>query len=157
MQYPGYNSGNVILSEGEWFPFVVYNIVQLQDGELYYILLDTNGLKHFMSVSHYVNYGIKKGDTIDCKIEKINCTGRIYLEPKHPYYKEGEIYTFNQVEFLNSGEEKVLIVKDYFGNSIEVPVCNKKIVEVKKDKLVSCIVKTIRKGRPMLEMKPTIS
>ena len=157
MQYPGYNSGNVILKKGEWCPFTVYNIVQLQDAEWYYILLDSNGLKHFLQAEYYSNHGINIGDKILCKIEKINCTGRIFLEPKHPYYNEGENYTFSVLEFLNSGAEKLFIVRDSYGNSIEVPVCNDKSVKVKSEKLVNCIVKTIKKGIPVLEISDITS
>ena len=90
MHYPAYNSGNIILSEGNWYLFRIYNLLQLQDSAWYYVLQDLNGLKHFMPADYYTNYGFKIGDEITCKVDRINCTGRIFLEPKHPRYIEGE-------------------------------------------------------------------
>ena len=152
MQYPGYTSGKVILLEGEWFPFIIHNLVKLQDDKWYYVLLDINGLKHFMLSKYYEMYGFKTGDEISCKIDKVNCTGRIYLEPKHPYYIEGEIYDFEVINTLDYNDKLVIIVKGIFENSIEVDVFNLRKVEIKKEKLVRCIVKSIKKGQPILEV-----
>jgi hypothetical protein len=136
MKYPGYNSGNVILSEGEWFPFKIHNLVQLQDGAWYYILQDINGLKHFMTAANYEKYGLETGNELTCKIERINCTGRIFLEPRHPIY------------------ENVLIVKDILGNIIEVPVNGTKIVDIIDAKSVRCKVQSIKKGSLIIEFLP---
>jgi hypothetical protein len=152
MQYPGYNSGKVILSEGEWFPFIIHNLVKLQDEEWYYVLKDINGLKHFMSANYYEHYGFKPGDEILCKIDRINCTGRIYLEPKHPFYTEGEIYDFEVLNVSDLNNEIMLKVKGFSKNIVEVPVFNMKNVEIKERKMVKCIVKTIKKGTPILEI-----
>jgi len=152
MQYPGYNTGNLELSEGKWFPFKIHNLVQLQDDEWYYVLQDINGMKHFMPAENYERYGFNTGDEILCKIDRINCTGRIFLEPKHPYYKEGEIYFFDVIIRLDQGSEKELIVKDLLGNSIKVPVCTNKYIDSKEEKKVRCLVKTITKGKIILEI-----
>jgi hypothetical protein len=154
MKYPGYNSGNVILSEGEWFPFKIHNLVQLQDGAWYYILQDINGLKHFMTAANYEKYGLETGNELTCKIERINCTGRIFLEPRHPIYKEGEIYSFDVINFLNTGNENLLIVKDILGNIIEVPVNGTKIVDIIDAKSVRCKVQSIKKGSLIIEFLP---
>jgi len=152
MQYPGYNSGKVILSEGEWFPFIIHNLVKLQDDEWYYVLKDINGLKHFMSAKYYENYGLKLGDEILCKIDRINCTGRIYLEPEHPFYTEGEIYDFEVLNVSDWNNEITLKVKGFSESSIEIPLYNIKKVEIKEEKMVRCIVKSIKKGRLFLEI-----
>ena len=145
MYYPGYNSGNVVFSEGNWFPFRVHNCVQLQDGEYYYVLQDINGLKHFLPAEFYENYGFTIGDAILCRIDRINCTGRIYLEPKHPHYSEGEIYHFEVINSTNSGLNNFLVVKDISGNSIEVHLCGNEKIETNDKNLVQCFVKSIRK------------
>lgn len=152
MQNPGYNTGNTIFSEGEWFPFKIHNLVQLQDDAWYYVLQDINGLKHFMSAEYYESYGLIIGTEITCKIDRINCTGRIFLEPKHPYYKEGEIYYFKVISFSNSDADKALIVQDISENSIAVPVYNNANLEVNLENMVSCVVKRIKKGLPILEL-----
>ena len=152
MQYPGYTSGKVVLSEGDWFPFIIHNLVKLQDDEWYYVLVDVNGLKHFMLAKYYEMYGFKPGDEISCKIDKVNCTGRIYLEPKHPYYIEGETYDFEVINTSDQNDKLVMKVKGIFENSIEVDVLNLKKMEIKKEKQVRCIVKGIKKGQPILEV-----
>jgi len=154
MQYPGYNSGNVILSEGEWFPFKIHNLVQLQDDAWYFVLQDINGMKHFMATENYKSYGFVVGDLIQCKIDKVNCTGRVFLEPKHPVYKEGEIYYFDFISYSDSGNESLLLVRENSGNIIEVPVNGTKKVDINDEKRVRCSVKSITKGRLILEILP---
>ena len=154
MQYPGYNTGNVILSEGKWFPFRVHNIVQLQDDAWYFVLKDINEMKHFMPAEHYGSYGFKPGDEISCKIDRINCTGRIFLEPKHPYYNEGEIYSFDFISYLEKDSKRILMVSEIAGNKIKVPLCGNKNLNINGEKKVLCIVKCIKKGIPILEISP---
>ena len=122
MQSPGYNTDEIRFSEGDWFPFKVHNFVQLQDGAWYYIMLDVNGSKHFMSAIGYESYNIRPGDEIICKIDKINCTGRIYLEPRHPHYNEGESYLFDIVHATNEEEVRILHLKEQTGATIQLPI-----------------------------------
>ena len=124
MQYPGYTTGKVILSEGEWLPFIIHNLVKLQDDEWYYVLQDVNGLKHFLNAQYYENYGFKPGDEILCKIDKINCTGRIYLEPKHPYYTEGEMYDFELINQSDLIDKINFIVKGFAESRFEISAFN---------------------------------
>lgn len=152
MQYPGYNSGNVILAEGEWFPFKIHNLVQLQDDSWYFVLQDINGMKHFMAAESYKSYGFSIGDQILCKIDKVNCTGRVFLEPKHPVYKEGEIYYFDVISYSNSGNKSILVVRDNSGNIVEVVVNGTKMVDINDEKRVRCCVKSITKGSLILEI-----
>ncbi len=154
MQYPGYNSGKIALSEGDWFPFLVYNYIQLQDREYYFILQDINGLKHFLPAEFYKNYGFKIEDEVLCRIDRINCTGRIFLEPKHPNYNEGEKYFFEVYRLVENDSNKYVIVKDISGNCIEVPVYGNKIIDLIERKEVECIVKNIKKGELILEFIP---
>jgi len=152
MQYPGYNTGNALLTEGGWFPFRIHKLVHLQDEERYYILEDINGLKHFIPAEYYKMYGFKPGDEIICKIEKLNCTGRMFLEPRHPVYNEGETYSFDLVKYPTLNDPEILIVRDILENIIKVPLCgNKKSFRI-GEKKVKCIVKSVKKGIPILEM-----
>ena len=151
MQYPGYSTGKVILSEGDWFPFRIHNLVQLQDDEWYYILVDINNLKHFMPAEYYAGYGFRIGDEISCKIDRINCTGRIFLEPKHPYYNEGELYLFDVCVVSKEDDKQILVVKEILGNSIEVPLYDIRLLNNSKENKVRFMVKSIKKGKPILE------
>jgi len=154
MQYPGYNSGNAILSEGNWYPFKIHNLIKLQDDAWYYVLQDINGLKHFMTAEFYKNYGFILGEEISCKIDRINCTGRIFLEPKHPYYTEGETYYFDLINHSSLNDKNILIVKEISGNNIEVAANNTEKVDIIEAKSVRCIVQSIKKGRLILEFHP---
>jgi hypothetical protein len=157
MQYPGYNTGKITLCEGEWFPFKVYNLIRLQDEAWYYVLQDINGLKHFMPAQYYAEYGFKVGDEITCKVDRINCTGRLFLEPKHPFYTEGNHYLFDLLSDPNPVEEKAIIVKEIFGNSIQVPLYGINKIHLNGKLKVSCVVKNIKKGKPILELLPDCS
>jgi hypothetical protein len=155
MQYPGYNSGNVNLVEGEWYHFKIHNLVLLQDESYYYVLTDINGMKHFMPSEYYSDYKLNIGDEILCKIDRINCTGRIFLEPAHPFYKEGEIYLFNIESYQIQGNDITLLVKGIIGNSIKITVNDIDINSVATRKTVSCNVQNIKKGELILEFYNT--
>ncbi len=155
MQYPGYNTGNVHLLEGESYPFIIHNLVQLQDGADYYVLTDINGMKHFMPSGYYIDYGFKIGDAITCKIDRINCTGRIFLEPANPFYKESEIYIFELESYLTQGKNITLFVKGINVSGIEVPVCDIDISSLTTKEKVSCKVQNIKKGKLILEFYNT--
>lgn len=151
MQYPGYNAGIVHLQEGESYPFIIHKLVQLQDGADYYVLTDVNGMKHFMPSIYYDDYGFKIGDEITCKIDRINCTGRIFLEPANPFYQESEIYIFDLESYLTQGKNITLIVKGINESGIEVPVSDIDISSFATMKKVSCKVQNIKKGKLILE------
>lgn len=155
MQYPGYHAGNVHLEEGEWYPFKIHNLVKLQDKANYFVLIDRNGMKHFMPSEYYTNYGFKIGDEILCKIDRINCTGRIFLEPEHPFYKEGKIYSFDLQNYIIQGNNLSLFVKGIRGKPLEVKACDTDINNLAKNKTVSCKVQNIKKGELILEFYDT--
>ena len=152
MQYPGYDTGKVILSEGDWFSFRIHNRVQLQDDAWYFILQDVNGMKHFLPSVYYENYKLVPGEEILCKIDKVNCTGRIYLEPKHPVYHEGEIYQFDLISYSVNGTDNSIIVKEIMGNMIQVPLYDNKNFVINAKQMVCCMVISIKKGIPILEV-----
>jgi len=152
MHYHGYNTGKINLTEGAWFPFRIHKLVQLQDEEWYYILEDMNGLRHFIYAENYKYYGFKPGDEISCKIDKINCTGRLFLEPRHPHYNAGEIYSFDLVKCSGEDTEKTLTVREISGKEIEVLLFGNRNIDICGVKKVRCIVKSIKKGILFLEI-----
>ena len=152
MKYPGYTSGSVVLTEGLWYPFRVHKLVQLQDDAWYFVLEDINGLKHFLPAENYQDYRIKPGDEVSCKIDKINCTGRIYLEPRHPYYTEGEIYDFEIVKFTNSVNGSMVVVQEMSGNQLEILIDGVLKADLKVKNTVRCRVNSIKKGNLFLEL-----
>ena len=152
MQYPGYTRGAILLTEGNSYVFKIHNLIQLQDNEYYYVLIDVNGLKHFLTAKYYKNYKFSSGDDIICSVDKINCTGRIYLEPVHPYYKEDTIYLFDLEIYENRAEEQSIIVTDIYGNKIPITSIETEKQWLIMKKRVKCRIKNIKKGVPELEI-----
>ncbi|NVO18287.1 MAG: hypothetical protein HXX13_01220 [Bacteroidetes bacterium] len=145
------NLGRILIDEGSILYFKVMNIVSLQDNRDYYILEDPNGLKHFIDAEAYATYGIKIGSKLKCKVDKINCTGRILLEPEHPIYVDGQTYFFKVISVNESGVNNNIVVEDIFQNRIEVNIQNIKNQLGKDVESLKAVVIKVKKGRPILE------
>lgn len=81
------------LEEGKMYRFFVDKILTLPDDN-YFLLIDEWNKKHLLPQKYYTNYSIKIGTHINCHVNKINCNGKIFLEPEHPIYKMGDIDNF---------------------------------------------------------------
>jgi hypothetical protein len=149
-----YNSGKR-LEEGKHYQFQVVSQITLQDERSYFILEDPYKIRHLLPSWLYENYKIVTGLSISCKVDKINCTGRVYLEPEHPHYSEGHIYSFNivRIEKKSRSNKLSLIVTDIFNNEILVDCPNgyssENFESIESDK-VTCKLVRIRKGLPVL-------
>jgi hypothetical protein len=122
--------------------------VDIPDEGVYYVLIDLHGYKHLLKKEYYLHYHFEIGGTIQCRIDKINCSGKIYLEPEHPLYKEGKAYDFEVVEQkeitnLLGESQKILIIKDLFENLLTVSADEAQI----ENNCVSCVVDQIKKGQ----------
>lgn len=136
------------LVEGAYYPFLVEGTIQTPDGDWWIKLKDPNGYKHLLKNEYYADYNLKVGQIIQCRIDHINCAGKIYIEPQHPCYQLGQIYTFKSkgIEtFINKqGEhEKSICLEDCFGNEI-LAIAEK---EVLQGEHISARVSRIKKGR----------
>jgi hypothetical protein len=154
MTHPIVNAGKIKIKEGSVLLFKVLNIVTLQDSREYYILEDQNGVKHFIDAEMYANYGIEVSKKIECKVVKINCTGRIILEPTHPIYSEGQSYFFCLVSKEEKGRGVKLHIEDIFRNKIEMDVPSGKLLSSNQGNFIKCRVKRLRKGVPEIEIMP---
>lgn len=137
------------LEEKKKYRFKVINIILLADEE-YYILLDPYGIKHVLTTKYYKNYNIQINSNIICLVDKINCSGKIFLEPEHPYYKIGKIYDFDFVKFINhknssGNNENIAIVKDIYDNEINL-ILNNSIKNTLQPKAIKCSVERIKKA-----------
>lgn len=92
--------------EGQEYPFTVTGQIILPDAP-YFIIRDESGGKYLLRADYYTNYDIEDGKTIFCRIDKINCNGKIFMEPRHPVYKPGD-----KVKFVISGKEDRVRRKD---------------------------------------------
>jgi hypothetical protein len=118
--------GNFVkIKEGNTYPFQITGIVNLPDGTEYFTLSDPNNVKHLLEKRHYHHYCFEIGQSISCRIDKINCNGKIYIEPLHPYYRLGKAYDFPVLKIERSGNGKdaqVAVLEDVFCNEIRLSV-----------------------------------
>ena len=84
----------MVFKEGEWYNFKIINQIDIPDKGNQFVLQHTSGRKILLPADNYVKYNFAIGSSIDCRVDKINCTGQIFMEPKHPFYTIGDVYTF---------------------------------------------------------------
>lgn len=154
MTAPGwYNEGKKLI-EGETYPFQFIRIVPLSDKMNYMLMEDPYGIRHLVPYEYYIQYDLKTGSTVNCRIDKINCTGRVFLEPEHPFYKTGSRFYFEIVRFVEADKKNMLpvfVVKDVFGNEIFVET-EKKILNKQEKGQLCCLIKGFKKGKPVLSL-----
>lgn len=93
-------------SEAEWHPFRVIKTLVIP-GEDEYLLVESRSCNRLLiPARHYQNYGIEANTWIQCRVDRINCSGRIFLEPEHPFYKTGNTYTFRIIERFDTIDRK---------------------------------------------------
>ncbi|HDP55191.1 MAG TPA: hypothetical protein ENN24_05885, partial [Bacteroidetes bacterium] len=139
------------LLEGKYYLFKVLKIVEIPEEGDFYLLKHKSGRRLLLPVSMYANYPIIPNSTIECRVDKVNCTGKVFLEPKHPHYSEGKFYDFivkntvkNDCDIENS-----ITVTDVFNNEIRIewPIA-KKLPKV--NTTVRLKVERVKKGIPVL-------
>jgi hypothetical protein len=138
------------LNEGEIHSFQVLKRIDIPNEGEFFTLRHQSGRRLLLSAQTYNHYSITPGNTIFCKIDKVNCSGKVYLEPMHPIYEEGKDYEFEIIlrESNNDGEEVGLFVIDCFGNQIYVPISNSTITLYQKT--ITLTISRIKKGIPIL-------
>ncbi len=83
------------LKEGKSYAFIINKQISIPgSGELHFVLIGPDKKRYLLKSSHYEHYGLKVGGKVICIVDKINCTGQVFLEPEHPYYKIGQKYDF---------------------------------------------------------------
>lgn len=146
------NKNQYKFTEGEILRFNITGYTSIPEtDESFYILKNPFGGKHLLKAFGYEHYNFKINQKINCKIDKINCSGKIYLEPENPIYKQGEVYDFEFIKIIDNvnsiGEkEKAAVVKDKFGKDIicSLPEDYKFPENIKK---LQCKILRIKKGQ----------
>jgi hypothetical protein len=147
------NSSN-ILEEGKNYNFKVLKSISLYNNEKFFVLEAPSKNKYLLNSSMYRHYNILKNTIIKCKVDKINCNGKIFLEPEHPYLKEGSNYVFNVdtvEELLCNNKEQVLMVIDDKGIT-HTAILNKHFKLKKIPKHIAAKINRISKARLYLEV-----
>ncbi|HNS29773.1 MAG TPA: hypothetical protein PKL52_04485 [Tenuifilaceae bacterium] len=138
------------LTEGETHLFRVIKFANLPDEGDYFVLRHESGRRILLSAQVYKNYGIKIGQSIRCRVDKVSCTGKVYLEPEHPVYKVGNEYEFAVVDCRRESPNDshfTLTVADCFHNQIRVLVSE--MVNPNNSRKVLLRVTSIKKGIPI--------
>ena len=108
------------LEEGRSYSFTKVKSIVLPGGEVNLILEGPDGKKYLLPVERYGEYNLRTKPELICKVDKINCSGKVFLEPEHPYYRVGERYDFlvvrtDERESILGEPEKIAWVRDLHG------------------------------------------
>jgi hypothetical protein len=134
---------------GIWYSFSISGIVDIPEKGEHFVLLHNSGRKMLLRTDYYVKYKFALDQIIECRVDKVNCTGQVFLEPKHPFYQDGEVYQFEILKTYAKEDSLFNVsVIDLYGNTIDVWVSNPEIVKVKQS--ISLKVNQVRKGIPIL-------
>ncbi|HDP74842.1 MAG TPA: hypothetical protein ENN49_03050 [Bacteroidales bacterium] len=142
-----------MFSEGEWYSFTVTKVIDLPGSGKQFVLTHESGKKLLLPCQFYVKYNISVNSNIKCRVDKINCTGQIFIEPAHPVYRIGGTYSFRIKQITHSVFEEAqnLTVCDIFDNEIEVLVPKGTIGTGQAE--VTLKVLGIKKGVPILSAR----
>ena len=143
--------------EGQRLPFQVVNkVVMPGTDEEHFVLVGPDERKHLLPEKDYALYNITVGQTITCTVDKINCSGKIFLEPDHPYYKPGERYDFlvlrlSYQQTFMGGVQPIAWVRDLHGLEWPCPIDQSEGIEPGYSYL-ACRVERIRKAELQLSL-----
>lgn len=148
MEFSGYYNSSKLLKEGNCYSFKYIKCVTLDDNNQYIILEDQFGIRHFIEYEPYKDYNLAIAGNIMCLVAKINCTGRLYLEPEHPVYKINKCYQFNIITVNEFPNEWEITVIDCFENKITLNTDSRISVIPQAGDSIMARVESIKKGIP---------
>ena len=136
--------------------FRIEKILKLDDNSEYFLLINPLGERNLMSTAYYADYHFTVGQEISARIDKINCQGRLFIEPEHPFFKISQTYLFN---FL--GKEKickknnkwinVLILLDELGEKQHLEAKDWQMSKSYLPEKLRCKVLGLKKSKLILE------
>jgi hypothetical protein len=155
------NKKNFIV--GKIYPFLYIKKIELD--EEFFVFEDFYDERYLLSSYYYKNYNFKPKQEVLCRILRIDCSGKVSIEPEHPYYKTGKVYDFKFKKHTTIYEENAhkfsakskkvkkhyLIVIDKYGNEHLVEANKKQKSKNFYPSKVACIIKSITKGNFELE------
>ncbi len=146
---------NSLLTEGASYPFRLLGKMELGRDERYFVLRDPLGYKMLMPAGYYESYGFKQGQEIICRVDKINCNGRMFLEPQNPWYREGEVYDFEVISYgqrvdIAGNRDWYFVVRDLGGRRWQVK-CPLSETFFSLPEKVACRIERIKKGKLYLQ------
>jgi len=145
-------------TEGQKFQFTISGKITLPGtGEGNWILTGPGQKKYLLTEKYYTHYQLHTGQLIRCLIDKINCSGKIFLEPDHPFYAVGEKYDFpvlriSEPEHFTGKPYCIAWVQDLHGREWPCPVDLPNGIESRLDHL-TCRVDRIKKAELILSVR----
>lgn len=152
MANSGFYDKNKTLSEGEYYIFKYLNCITMDDNNKYMVFEDEFGTKYFIEYEPYRNYSLKILSEIKCFVDKINCTGRVFLEPEHPLYVAGESYFFTIKSVFSNEDGLILSVVDCFENLINLETNGNYLPNQDQEGQILAKITQIKKGIPELTL-----
>ncbi len=145
---------NSRLTEGSYHIFQILKIISLGTDDTYFVMQDPLGYKVLMPAGYYTKYGFEAGRKIECRVDRINCNGRMFIEPMHPIYKEGEVYEFAIVgsgtrKNITGDDEHYIMVRDALQLEWMVRIFSDKQVHPAAQ-TIKCRLDRIKKGKLFL-------
>lgn len=144
------------LEINRYYSFLLVKTTVMPDGLEYYVIEDIFEKRHLMEKEPYEKYGFILGETAEIRIDKVNCKGKVFFEPKHPRFSLGSTVEVKFIEHateLDKFKEEihVLMVKDPEGHISPVKPTNdaQRNPDFKPD-FLKCEVYRITKGRLVL-------
>lgn len=152
MIIPGYFDTSHKLQEGRSYRFNYRKKVLLSDDNEYMVFEDPFGIKHLLPLADYTHYNLVCPSVVTCLVSRINCTGRVFLEPLHPVYQIGTIHSFGITGNSFRDGQRFLCTKDIFGNPVEIPVeaSMRELPPAGTD--IECRIAGLKKGKPELSL-----
>ncbi len=157
MKNTGFIDKTLLLEAGKTYDLEIVRIIKIPGPGRFFLGRDANGLKHLIPVDHYHDYGIKIGDTVKCRLDRINCLGRFFFEPDHPVYERGKTYSFKLISFTVSYCNGDILdcrarVRDVFGrewNTHDIRIRQPLPEDIAS---LSCHVYSLKKARLFLQI-----
>lgn len=131
---------------------------QTIEQENYFVLKDIFETKHLLPEKYYKNYNLNIGNIIKGRIDKINCQGKIFIEPEHFFYKINQNYKFQflgrEVKVTKNGTKQTfLTVKDKFDRVCTVAhISDDQLSDTFCPKYLHCKIERIKKSRLYLSL-----
>lgn len=156
MKNPVFIDKTLLLEAGHIYDLEIVRVIKIPGTGRFYLGRDGNGLKHLIPVDYYHDYGIRQGDTIKCRLDRINCLGRFFFEPDHPVYERGKTYNFKLIK-LTTGHDiggifHGAIVRDISGREWTTRAFRIRNPLPENLAFLSCTVVSFKKARLLLEV-----
>lgn len=144
-------STSIHYKEGRIFEFRVLKIIETPETGLQWILQGPDDRRFMLDASLYEKYKISVSDILKCRIDKINCSGKMFLEPLSGF-NSGEVHEFRMKSYVCRDDA---IGKLRHFTTVETPLgeslCEIEAHEFLEQAFLACRIIRIKKGHLFLE------